>query len=186
MKNILMMFLLLISTISYAGSPCSGNKGGINHCDGSKFNCNDGSLSASAKNCSVYMGEEGSIIVPNNTTATKNIKIDLTTLPADYDVKLLEDGKQQLTISVVGHDVKNIKIDKITVWDSGNNTDGNGSTANFVSGMMKTVPPLNDLFNMAGLNLPTYLKGEDMPKDASSSTEITPTERAAQFRFTFP
>jgi flotillin len=23
---------------------------------------------------------------------------------------------------------------------------------------MKTVPPLNDLFNMAGLNLPTYLK----------------------------
>jgi flotillin len=57
--------------------------------------------------------------------------------------------------------VKNIKIDKITVWDSGNNTDGNGSTANFVSGMMKTVPPLNDLFNMAGLNLPSYLKGEN-------------------------
>ena len=57
--------------------------------------------------------------------------------------------------------VKNIKIDKITVWDSGNGTDGNGSTANFVSGMMKTVPPLNDLFNMAGLNLPSYLKGEN-------------------------
>ena len=30
----------------------------------------------------------------------------------------------------------------------------------FVSGMMKTVPPLNDLFNMAGLNLPTYLAKE--------------------------
>ena len=72
--------------------------------------------------------------------------------------------------------VKNIKIDKITVWDSGNNTDGNGSTANFVSGMMKTVPPLNDLFNMAGLNLPTYLKGEDVPKDVSNSNDITPTE----------
>ncbi|KQB44278.1 Inner membrane protein YqiK [Flavobacterium daejeonense] len=57
--------------------------------------------------------------------------------------------------------VKNIKIDKITVWDSGNNENGNGSTANFVSGMMKTVPPLNDLFNMAGLNLPSYLKGEN-------------------------
>ncbi len=73
--------------------------------------------------------------------------------------------------------VKNIKIDKITVWDSGNNTDGNGSTANFVSGMMKTVPPLNDLFNMAGLNLPTYLKGEDVAKQDSTSTDdITPTE----------
>jgi flotillin len=59
--------------------------------------------------------------------------------------------------------VKNIKIDKITVWDSGNgnNENGNSTTANFVSGMMKTVPPLNDLFNMAGLNLPTYLKGAD-------------------------
>ena len=61
--------------------------------------------------------------------------------------------------------VKNIKIDKITVWDSGNNADGNGSTANFVSGMMKTVPPLNDLFNMAGLNLPSYLKGEEIKSD---------------------
>ncbi len=59
--------------------------------------------------------------------------------------------------------VKNIKIDKITVWDSGNgkNDNGNSSTANFVSGMMKTVPPLNDLFNMAGLNLPSFLKGAD-------------------------
>lgn len=57
--------------------------------------------------------------------------------------------------------VKNIKIDKITVWDSGANDSGNGTTANFVSGMMKTVPPLNDLFNMAGLNLPSYLVGTE-------------------------
>ena len=66
--------------------------------------------------------------------------------------------------------VKNIKIDKITVWDSGNNADGNGSTANFVSGMMKTVPPLNDLFNMAGLNLPTYLKGNDSKTNEIENT----------------
>lgn len=72
--------------------------------------------------------------------------------------------------------VKNIKIDKITVWDSANGQGENGqtSTANFVSGMMKTVPPLNDLFNMAGLNLPTYLKGEtegQTDKKADHSTE---------------
>src|SRR6218665_583016 len=68
--------------------------------------------------------------------------------------------------------VKNIKIDKITVWDSGNGAseNGNSSTANFVSGMMKTVPPLNDLFNMAGLNLPTYLKGTD---EAGTPVETT-------------
>ncbi len=59
--------------------------------------------------------------------------------------------------------VKNIKIDKITVWDSANGSgDGGNTTSNFVSGMMKSVPPLNDLFNMAGLNLPSYLKGDDV------------------------
>jgi len=79
--------------------------------------------------------------------------------------------------------VKNIKIDKITVWDGGNNAEGNTSTANFVSGMMKTVPPLNDLFNMAGLNLPTYLKGEDKIEDVeikpeTSSNESSPSEES--------
>ena len=72
--------------------------------------------------------------------------------------------------------VKNIKIDKITVWDSGNGNseNGNSSTANFVAGMMKTVPPLNDLFNMAGLNLPTYLKGNDV--GAAKADEEKPSE----------
>lgn len=56
--------------------------------------------------------------------------------------------------------VKNIKIDKITVWENGgSNENGTNSTANFISGMMKAVPPLNDLFNMAGMELPNYLKG---------------------------
>ncbi len=72
--------------------------------------------------------------------------------------------------------VKNIKIDKITVWDSGNTTNGNGSTANFVSGMMKTVPPLNDLFNMAGLSLPTYLASPN----SESESESNMTEKNAQ------
>ncbi|MFT6716872.1 MAG: flotillin [Saprospiraceae bacterium] len=76
--------------------------------------------------------------------------------------------------------VKNIKIDKITVWDSGNGADGNSSTGNFVSGLMKTVPPLNDLFNMAGLNLPSYLKGKDNPLEAPSSVvDSTPAQDGA-------
>ena len=53
--------------------------------------------------------------------------------------------------------VKGINIDHVTVWDGGNSADGKGSTANFVSGLMKSVPPLNELFDMAGLNLPEYL-----------------------------
>jgi len=56
--------------------------------------------------------------------------------------------------------ISNIKIDKITVWDnqSGNGEDGGKtSTANFLSGLMKSVPPLHELFDQVGLNLPEYL-----------------------------
>lgn len=61
--------------------------------------------------------------------------------------------------------VKDIKIDKVTVWDSGKGgEDGNTSTANFVSGLMKSIPPLDDLFDLAGMNLPSYLKGKDKQK----------------------
>jgi len=53
--------------------------------------------------------------------------------------------------------IKNIKIDKITVWDGNNGKDGSTSTANFLAGLMKAVPPLADLFSQAGMNLPEYL-----------------------------
>ena len=54
--------------------------------------------------------------------------------------------------------VKGINIDHVTVWDNGaKGEDGKGSTANFISGLMKSVPPLSDLFDLAGMNLPQYL-----------------------------
>ncbi len=56
--------------------------------------------------------------------------------------------------------VKGINIDKVTVWDSGTGANGKTSTSNFISGMMKSVPPLEDLFKMAGMDLPSYLKGK--------------------------
>ena len=60
--------------------------------------------------------------------------------------------------------VKGIKIDKVTVWDgNGKDADGKTSTANFISGMMKSVPPLEELFNMAGMSLPSYLKAGSAP-----------------------
>ena len=60
--------------------------------------------------------------------------------------------------------VKGINIDKVTVWDTGNSTDGKTATSNFISGMMKSVPPLDDLFKMAGMELPSYLKGAEKPQ----------------------
>jgi len=53
--------------------------------------------------------------------------------------------------------VKNLKIDKITVWDSGNGADGKGATSNFVSGLVQTLPPMHDVAKMAGVDLPEYL-----------------------------
>lgn len=65
--------------------------------------------------------------------------------------------------------VKGVNIDHVTVWDSGNNADGKGSTANFVSGLMKSVPPLNDLFDLAGMNLPEYLgRKQGGPQEAEN------------------
>ncbi|MEL6924790.1 MAG: SPFH domain-containing protein, partial [Bacteroidota bacterium] len=63
--------------------------------------------------------------------------------------------------------IKNIKIDKVTVWEGGNNSEGEGnSTSKFISGLYKAVPPMNDLFNMAGMDLPKYLGGK-MPDNGN-------------------
>ncbi len=61
--------------------------------------------------------------------------------------------------------IKNIKIDKVTVWENGNGKDGKSSTSNFISGMYKAVPPLQEMFNMAGMDLPEYLKGKEKIED---------------------
>jgi flotillin len=74
--------------------------------------------------------------------------------------------------------VKNIKIDKVTVWDGGNSENGNGSTANFVSGLMKSVPPLNDLFNMAGLSLPNYLVNQPAADTKAEKSSGNPAKSA--------
>ena len=50
--KILLFTLLAITGIAFAqNTPCSGKKGGIDHCEGSKFICVDGSVSASKKIC---------------------------------------------------------------------------------------------------------------------------------------
>lgn len=69
--------------------------------------------------------------------------------------------------------IKNLKIDKITVWDNlGGNGDGKGSnTANFVSGLLGSLPPFEDIFKMAGLELPEYLQGKKIKKE-ENFTEV--------------
>ncbi|MBU0674102.1 MAG: flotillin family protein [Proteobacteria bacterium] len=53
--------------------------------------------------------------------------------------------------------IRNIKIDKVTVWDSANGGKDGTSTANFLAGLVKSLPPLHDVASMAGIELPKYL-----------------------------
>jgi flotillin len=71
--------------------------------------------------------------------------------------------------------IKNIRIDKVTVWEGGNQSEGDGnSTSRFVSGLYKSVPPLKDLFNMAGMELPNYLgQNQSLPPDPSIKETTT-------------
>ncbi len=85
--------------------------------------------------------------------------------PKDAVLLLIADKLPEL-VRTQAEAIKNIKIDKVTVWDSGAKTeDGKGSTANFISGMYKSVPPLQEMFNMAGMQLPEYLKGKAVEDD---------------------
>ncbi len=64
--------------------------------------------------------------------------------------------------------IKNIKIDKVTVWDSMGGKDSTPSTANFLSGMLKSIPPFQDVFNMAGMELPDYLGNYSKKEDTTN------------------
>ena len=98
---------------------------------------------------------------------------------ADAAVRLIIADKMEQLIAIQVEAIKNIKIDKITVWDSGQNGgQGGGSTANFLSGLMKSVPPLNDLFEQAGMSLPEFL-GKDM-KDALEKSREEAIKRVAE------
>ena len=79
--------------------------------------------------------------------------------------------KLQELVALQTEAIKNIKIDKLTVWDGGSKTpDGKTTTANFLSGMLQSLPPLHDVAGMAGLDLPDYLgkvknKPEELPPE---------------------
>lgn len=91
----------------------------------------------------------------------------------DSALRLLIADKLEDLMRVQVDAIKNIKIDKVTVWDNGQSANGKTSTANFISGMMKSVPPLDEMFSMAGMQLPAILgkKAED------SVEQITPADQ---------
>lgn len=91
---------------------------------------------------------------------------------ANAAVKLLIAEKLEELVAIQVEAVKNIKIDKVTVWDGGQNADGKTATADFISGMMKSVPPLNELFRQAGMELPELL-GKEIPEAGAAASADT-------------
>ncbi len=74
--------------------------------------------------------------------------------------------------------IKNVKIDKVTVWDSAGGNGKTSSTAGFLSGLIKSVPPLHDVAAMAGVELPEFLGKvkDNQPATAEQPELIQPIE----------
>ncbi len=72
--------------------------------------------------------------------------------------------------------IKNIKIDKVTVWDSGSGEKGS-STAQFLSNLVKSLPALHDVASMAGVQLPDYLGTTTDGKEKTSDPKLSPPRK---------
>lgn len=98
--------------------------------------------------------------------------VDASGGKADDAIKMIIVDKLEDLVKTQVEAIKNIKIDKITVWDGNNGENGSTSTSNFLSGLMKSIPPMNDLFKMAGMDLPKYL-GTESSNDKNDGEDVT-------------
>ena len=58
-----------------------------------------------------------------------------------------------------------------------NGQDGSPTTANFLSGMMKAIPPLSETFKMAGLEIPTFLGKEIKPEETETASDAAADDK---------
>ena len=74
--------------------------------------------------------------------------------------------------------IQNLKIDKVTVWDSGaGGTDGaGGSTSNFLRGLIGSLPPIHELAEQAGIDLPSVLGSVKQESTKSAAGKTAPRD----------
>ena len=89
--------------------------------------------------------------------------------PKDAVLMLIADKLPELVKTQV-EAIKNIQIDKVTVWENGNQDGKGNATSNFISGLYNSVPPMSELFNMAGMELPGYLGKKNKDESTNEST----------------
>ncbi|MHA7814677.1 MAG: flotillin family protein [Phycisphaerales bacterium] len=77
--------------------------------------------------------------------------------------------------------IQNLKIDKITVWDSGSggSKGGKNATADFLSGMIGSLPQVHELAKQAGIDLPTAL-GKVVEHEAPAPTSRPVADEAPE------
>ncbi len=87
--------------------------------------------------------------------------------------RLMITDKIEKIIATQVEAVKNIKIDKVTVWDGNGGQNGKTSTANFISGMLQSLPPLQDVFKSAGLEMPEIVAPKEVTETEKEDKEAT-------------
>ena len=82
-------------------------------------------------------------------------------ISANNDAKaaatLLMVEKLEDMVAAQAEAIRGLKIDSITVWDSGGGAGEGSSTSNFLANLVKSVPPLHEVAANAGFDLPEYL-----------------------------
>jgi endonuclease G len=87
------------------GKPCSGKKGGISHCEGSQFVCNDGSSSKSTKDCFSHI---------NGKTTQK--AVPFAVIPKSSEPNTTPISQDNAEISKVSGDILKLDYSGFTVW----------------------------------------------------------------------
>ena len=96
---------------------------------------------------------------------------------AEDAVRLIVADKIEQLVAEQVEAIKNIKIDKVTVWDGGSDKDGKNATAGFLSGLLKSLPPLEEMYNMAGLSLPKLVAPQKEEDVSAKKAPETPAAR---------
>jgi len=95
----------------------------------------------------------------------------------DKAIQLLIADKIESLYSIQVDAIKNVKIDKITVWDQGSGSANGSSTSDFLRSMLNIVPGFQEVYNMAGKELPSMLQGAG---EKSKNTEIGKEDAKAE------
>ena len=81
-------------------------------------------------------------------------------------VSLMLADKMEQLLRIQVDAIRDVKFDKVIVWEGGGSGDGKGGSAGFLNSMMKYIPPLSDAFENVGMELPSILgKKKEEPKE---------------------